>query len=440
MWEKTKKCQEPGANLTGDRLATLLGLDLKEYESDASLSDDAQQPPDCLPSDSVTAAAASPEITACGQTSADAVEPAALDHSPVQMQSDFAGLEAMSAAIRSVAERVTREAGGALKGQLKPVGQQAASETSSKAETTLPGLTARVQHYPAPPDELHTIAENELADLSEKSKRLLEERARLFEERLVEIVNKTLSQSEANVHRTVSHLEACFARAKEIESSMGESLASLARQALEAVHVQTKTLEGELSKVAELIESQVTEGLEPVTSRIQDCRAQAEEINSTLQASLTRFTQEVAEAALAETQSFGEKIATISGQAANEAQSSLESRMSQLRDTAAYLFENEIRSLSERLQHSHLESLQIRLEETFEAFRAKLQGIQQESGNFSADLLRQMRTASDALVRDVHERLQSDAQSVAANMVVMMQSRLQKLTGEFRALFDGPFA
>jgi DNA-binding ferritin-like protein len=212
---------------------------------------------------------------------------------------------------------------------------------------------------------------------------------------------------------------------------MSESLADHARQATHALQMQAKVLEGDVSKIAELIDSQITAALEPVTNRIRDFRAQAEEANSTLETSLTRFAQKKAEAALAQTQFFESKVAAISEQTVSDVRKSRESRMTQLREIAMHKLEDETIGLSERLQRSHLENLKMSLDRMFEEFRAKLEVVQQESGNCSADLLSQMRKESEVIARDLHERLQSDAQTLAVNMVAMMRCRLQKLTEEF---------
>jgi hypothetical protein len=352
------------------------------------------------------------------------------DCSKIQMHSDLSGLEALSAAVRAMPERLTQKAEEVLSRHLKT--EQTAIATS-KPEATPSGLANAAQQCPVPSHELRRIPGDELAALSE---RLLDEQAKLFEEKLVSIATKALSQSEASVHTTVSRLEGYFAQAKQLESKMSESLADHARQAMETLQMQTKLLEGDVSKIVGLIESQITAGLEPVVNRIREHRAQAEEVNSTLETSLTRFAQKTADAALVQTQFFEEKVAMISERTISEAQKNLEGRMAQMREIATHSFEGEFIALSERLQRSHLESLHMSLETMFEASRAKLEGVQQETGNCSADLLNQMRKESEVIARDFHERLQSDAQTLAVNMVVMMRRRLQKLTEEFRSIFD----
>ncbi|MBV9265071.1 MAG: hypothetical protein JO061_02770 [Acidobacteriaceae bacterium] len=446
MWGRNKRREEP-LKVTGERLTSMLGLDVIEPENEIALPVNASLPqtefsPKCEHEPALEfASQAVLKLPSPEQQSQQNFSPDTLDHSALQTQPELSGIEAMSQAIRTVGEVLTQKAEEALKGPMKAAAPEAADNMFFGAERGLPAVVTYVQpHHPTPTEEWHVVAENELADLSAKSERLLEERARLFEEKLVAIVNKTLSQSEANVHKTVSRLESSFAQAKEIQSSLGDSLACLTKQAMEAVQTQTKTVEKDLSTIAGLIESQVTAGLAPVTNRIQECRAQAEEVHSTLQTSLAQVTRETAGAVLSQTQLFEQKVSEISAQAASQAESRLEARMGELREIAIRSLDDEIRSLSDRLQRSHIENLQKGLDETFESSRAKVQLVQQEFTNFSTDLLNQMRTESENIARNFHKRLQSDAQSVATNMVATMRGKLQKLADEFSKMFDGAFA
>lgn len=442
MWGKNKRSEE-SFRMTADRLTSVLGLDLKEPADDLK-SDDAPPLPEGELSvktehDSPYAAAGQsvscdPE---CDQEPKHSIGPVALDPSAVQRQSELAGIGAMSEAFRSLTEVLTQKTGEALNAPLKPVGQQT---HNGKAAAVVPAAATHVPpRHPAAAEERHGIAEKQLDDLSAKTEHLLEERAKLFEEALGAIVNKTLSQCEATVHRTVSRLETSLAQAKEIQSSLSESLASLTRQAMEAVQTQTKTLEGDLSKVAQLIESQVTAGLQPVTHRIHECRAEAGEVQATLQANLARLTQDAAQAVSAQTQSFEQKVAAISEQAAGQAHKIFESRMSQLQESGLHSLEDQIRAVADHLQRSHIESLQRGLDDTFESSRANIQLVQQGLSSFSADLLNQMRSESENIAHNFHQQLQSDAQAVAASMVATMQGRLQKLADEFGKMFEGAF-
>jgi hypothetical protein len=427
----SSKRQQTEANAAPHRPASILGLDLEKHGSSGSICADVdpQRLPSGWTSEAPQAPGAAPADTAFDHP--EVLQSVEFDCSAIQMHSDLAGLEALSAAVRAMPERLTQKAEEALSGHLRL--DQIATGVSSKPEALQPGLGTYVQQRPVVTNELPQISEDELAALSE---RLLDGQAKLFEERLVSIANKALSQSEASVHTIVARLEGYFAKAKQLESKMSESLADHARQAMQALQTQTRALEGDVSKIAELIESKITAGVEPVVNRIQDYRAQAEEVNSSLETSLTRFAQKTAEAASVQTQFFEQKVASISEQSVSEAQKSLESRVTQLREIATHNLENEIIALSERLQHSHLETLQMSLDKMFEASRAKLEVIQQESGNCSAGILSQMRKESEVIARDFHERLQGDAQTLAVNMVVMMRHRLQKLTEEFRSIFD----
>lgn len=442
MWGKNKRSEE-SFRMTADRLTSVLGLDLKEPAADL-ISDEAPPLPEGEPSvktEHVSSDEAAGQSVSCDpecdQEPEQSIGSLALDHLAVQRQSELAGIGAMSEAFRSLTEVLTQKTGEALNAPLKPEGQQT---RNGKAITTVPTAATHVPpRHPAPAEERHGIAEKQLAELSAQSEQLLEERAKLFEEVLAAIVNKTLSQCEATVHRTVSRLETSLAQAKEIQSSLGESLASLTRQAMEAVQTQTKTLEEDLSKVAQLIESQVTAGLQPVTNRIRECRTEAQEVQVTLQANLARLAQEATQAVSVQTQSFEQKVAAISEEAAGQARKAFESRMSQLQESGLHSLEDQIRAVADRLQRSHVESLQRGLDDTFESSRANIQRVQEGLSSFSTDLLNQMRSESENIARNFHQQLQSDAQAVSASMVATMRSRLQKLANEFGKMFEGAF-
>lgn len=390
MWGRTKTSQPVESDATRERLASILGLTVEEAESTASRPNPART--------------------------------VALDTPAQQIRPGVAPSEGFSAAIGALAERLTHDTDESSTRELVPIDRQVEAAPLSVLTRTQPGPVV--------------IPERELTDLSAESQPLIEERTKLFHEQLDGIVNKTLCHSEAAVHGSVARLEAYFAQAKQIESTMDEKLASLSRSALQAVQSQTKVLEGEMSRIAEQVGSQITAALEPATTWIQNYRAQAEEINSALEASLKRFTQKAAEAALLRTRLFQESLATISEQVVSETEQSLHSKMTQLRETAARSLEDEMTSLSERLQQSHTQSLQTRLDEIFAASRTKIEMLQQQSGAISTEVLGRMRTDSEVIATELHDRFQSDAEVMEAKMVDTIRDRLQKLTEEFRSIFD----
>lgn len=424
MWGRVKKSQGIEENPVRERLASLLGLDLEESGGASSPggtfrgtellpkgesksapelkgqnspkseplpnSASADYPPSGFDLEHLPEGWTSESNTAAGSGSKATLhepKPAktlALDSSAEQNQPDLAGPQALSAAIGALAERVSQHTSETA---MRPARQQATTETFAES---------------APSDMT-----------SPESQRLLEQQTKLFQEQLAGIVNKTLCQSEATVHSSVSRLEAYFAQAKQIESAMDEKLANVTRNAVQAVQTQTKILEGELSKTAEQVGSQIAAALEPVKDWLRTYRAQADEINSALETSLTRFTQKTAEAALVRTRLFQENLAAISEQAISQAQQNLQSRLMELREVGERSLEDSMNSLSERLR--------------------------QESDSFSTKFLDQMRAKSKETVSELHDRFKSDTEALEAKMVETVQGRLQKLTGEFRSIFDGAF-
>ena len=396
MWGRTKTSQPVESDTARERLVSILGLTVEGAES--------------------TGGRPNPTKAVVVDTTAQQIQP------------DVAASDGFSAAIGALAGRLTHDTDEALPRELAPAGRKAASDTFGEAAQL--SVATYTQPHPV------LIPERELTDLPAESQRLLEERTKLFQDQLGGIVNKTLCQSEAAVHSSVARLETYFAQAKQIESTMDEKLANLSRSALQAVQTQTKVLEGEMSKIAEQVGSQITAALEPATSWIQNYRAQADEINSALEASLKRFTQKAAEAALLRTRLFQESLATISEQVVSETEQTLHSRMTQIREMASRSLEDEMASVSERLQQSHAQSLQTRLDEILAASRVRVETLQQQSGTISTEFLGRMRTDSEVIATELHDRFQSDAGVLEAKMVDTIRDRLQKLTEEFRSIFD----
>src|SRR5262249_52329602 len=93
------------------------------------------------------------------------------DGSAIQKDSDLGGLDALSAAVRAMPERLAQKAEAVLTGNFRL--EQTDTATSSKRVTVSPALGAW-QQSSALDNEFHRLPEDELALLSEKSERLLD--------------------------------------------------------------------------------------------------------------------------------------------------------------------------------------------------------------------------------------------------------------------------
>ncbi|HUI41053.1 MAG TPA: hypothetical protein VL523_03690, partial [Terriglobia bacterium] len=106
------------------------------------------------------------------------------------------------------------------------------------------------------------------------------------------------------------------AQTEEMISAVNSTLTRFTRDTREAAHAQTQAFEQRLAglfeqnlaKFSEQIACRTQAGVEAVSSRVETTRAQSEEINSKLLATLARFNEETQEAAQARAKAFEEKL------------------------------------------------------------------------------------------------------------------------------------
>jgi hypothetical protein len=391
MWGKTKIDEEEAAKTASSRLITVLGLDHSDLRDGAS-------PP--APS------SISEPINPAGKTS--------------------------GSSIYAMLERLSRREGGSDRAVVTPSGPKAEDDTSF-LQTNRASATMCVENEPLRTSEAHLPAVSVATEPTLNSERLVEKSVRQFEATMTRQEVKTVSQVDATMRPTASLLENFVADDHEMEMTMDENLANLARKMTEAAHGQINTLEESLAKVAERVSSRIQTEFEPIAKRVESYRAQAEEMNSTLESALARFTQRAEDAAKAQAWLFDEKIARVSEQAVSHAQENVQNGITQLRETATHSFEEQIAALGE--------SLERRLKETFEAWsKTQLEMAQQQASKFSSDLLSQVRTESENIVQYLHTRLKSDAQVLETKTFDAMQSKLQKATEEFRSVLERTLA
>jgi hypothetical protein len=391
MWGKAKIDDEETAKVASSRLITVLGLDHSEVRDRVS----------------------SP-VRASGSE-------------PIN-----AGVRTPGSPIHAMEQRPSQREDGTDRGLETPSGQKSQGDMSFH-QTSRVGAATCVQDAPRRADELHATVEDALTELSQKSETLVEKRARQFEESLSRIGTKTLSEVDATAPRTASRLENCVAETDGMELTMDESLANLARKMTEAAHGQISILEESLANIAEQVGSRIQREFEPLAKRVENYHAQAEEMNSNLESALARFTQRAEDAAKAQAWLLDEKITRISEQAVSQAQESVQSGITQFRDTAAQSFEERIAAFGE--------SVEKRLKESFEAWsKAQLEIVQQQASKLSSDLLSQVRSESENIAHYLHARLKSDAQLLETKTFDGMQSKLQKVTEEFRSVLERTLA
>jgi hypothetical protein len=261
-----------------------------------------------------------------------------------------------------------------------------------------------------------------------KSEKSSEKRDRQLEEKSAGIGNNGSSPVDTTVGR-LSRLEASVAESQQGELYTHDSLTNLARKMTDAVHGQINVLEESLGRIAEQIGSRIQTEFEPVAKRVEGYRVQADEINSTLEVALARFTQRAEEAAKKQTWLFEDKIARTSQQAATQVQESIQGAITQLRDAAAQSLEQRVTAIAE--------SAERRLKESFEEWsKVQLETIQQQATSLSALILTQLRTESESIAEGLQGHLKSDAQLLETKTLEAMQGRLQKVTEEFRLVLE----
>jgi hypothetical protein len=379
MWGKNKAAQEAQVNAIRNRFATVLGLTLNNQSDDEATSGltsqaleepsapvitattannesfvggiDPQDPPASEAPESVTPTTLNPGVEYV-QKSAEAFEPIEFEGPEIQIQPDITRIEAPSPAVQGVPLHLSHRTEEALPGPLRSSGQTVPNGLLQHRQPLLPGAATRAEDRPDASDAFRSNIEAALAELTRKSEGLIERQARLLEDMLTRAGDKTVSQAQASVHRTVSRFETYF--------------------------------------------------------------AQAEEMKSTLEATLTRFGERTEESAKTQAKYFEEEIARISEQAISQAQESLRGEVIHLREAATHSFQHQLASAGE--------SLERRLKESFEVWsKSQLEIIQQQVGNLSADLLSRVRIESE-------ERI-----------VEAMQGKLQKVTNELRSALERAF-
>jgi hypothetical protein len=391
MWGKTKIDEEEAAKVASSRLITVLGLDHSDLRDGAS-------PP--APS-----------------SNSEPINP---------------GGKASGPSIYAMLERLSRRQGGSDRPVETPCGPKA-EDDMSVLQANRASATMCVQNEPLKTSEAHAPAACAVIELTQNSERPVEKRAWQFEESVIRQEVKTVSQVDEAVRPTASLLENFVADDHEMEMTMDENLANLARKMTEAAHGQINILEESLAKVAERVSSRIQTEFEPIAKRVESYRAQAEEMNSTLESALARFTQRAEDAAKAQAWLFDEKIARVSEQAVSHAQENVQNGITQLRETATHSFEEQLAALGE--------SLERRLKENFEAWsKTQLEMAQQQASKFSSDLLGQVRAESENIVQYLQTRLKSDAQVLETKTFDAMQSKLQKATEEFRLVLERTLA
>lgn len=213
------------------------------------------------------------------------------------------------------------------------------------------GLDAPLEAFSSRPgdcrdasDPLRLRVDTALIELTKKGDQLLEKQAKLFGDILTRIGEKSLCQAQANVNRTITRFETYL--------------------------------------------------------------AQAEEMNSTLEATLKRFTQTIEETAQSQIRIIEERVARRSERIISQAEENPQSEMPQLQKRIE-VFQAEIAAVSGSLEARP---------------KAQLENIRPKAGNFSADLLSY-----------VHAELE-------AWILELMQDKLQKISEEFSAGIARTFA
>lgn len=366
-------------------------------------------------------------ITVLGLEHSEAKEDLTVVAAPLRSEAIDAQAEMLAASSPTVLERLSETQDGSHLVLDLPL--KTSVENGASSEPSGPATAASVQNGAAKPGEVYSTVDAALTELTQKSDELVDKQTRRFEESLAEIGNKTLSQAEATVRRSVSRLENCVAEAHEAGLTMDESLTSLAQKMTQAAQGQISGLEENLGKIAEQIGSRLQAEFGPLASRVEGYRTQTQEMTATLEGALARFTQGTEETAKRQARLFDEKLAKASEQAVSQVQESVQSGIAQLRETAAQSLEQQIASLGETIEK--------RLKENMEAWsKAQLEIIQQEASKLSSGLLNQARAESEDIAQSLQARLKSEAQILETKTLEAMHGKMRRITDEFRSIFE----
>lgn len=476
-----------------NRYATVLGLDLEEHPDssspDGSLGREDHQPA----SKSKLQALAEPSPPASAVLAGASAS--FLHKTDPQPARHGAGPESLIPNALTP-ERLSQDSEERPPDPLTTFEQHANDYTSSLRRTLLLNGTTPAQDGSVSPGALQSTVEAALTYLTEKGDELLETQAKLFEKTVAQIANQHPSQAEERLRETVSRLEAYLAQADEMKLTMDENLANLAKHTTEAAQVQSKVLEENLTEITQQIGSRLQQELAPMASRLEDYRAQVDQMHATLETALTSFTLKTEEAAHQQARSFEEKIAHMSEEALSQTQDSLHSEITQLREAAAHSFEEQMTAVADRLyaeRHDRMlaelqrtseelggqlgkqieqrceaslqQALQVlqdrllaestRLEtsetpvtgnsaaplpENIEVWsKRQLAVLEQRAGDLSTHLLDQVRAESQAIAQQLQDRLKTDTQFLETRIVDTLQGKLQTLTDEFRSLAERAF-
>ncbi|HEV2424854.1 MAG TPA: hypothetical protein VGZ29_08505 [Terriglobia bacterium] len=219
-----------------------------------------------------------------------------------------------------------------------------------------------------PAADVVRLKESELAEWREQCEKALESHSRQFQERLARVAEEAYSQAQANAQGIVSRLERCLAQAEEAKSGIEATLAGLSAKGRETADAQTGVLEATFATFT----GRIGAVDEMLTGRVDEYRAQIEELKSSLELALSNFSQRTQEAVQVQAQAFGQEVGRIAQQTLGQAEDNIDNRIAKLQEGATRSLEEQITGLAEQVRNSQSEA---------ETLLAKVQGSRLQYGS-----------------------------------------------------------
>jgi hypothetical protein len=194
----------------------------------------------------------------------------------------------------------------------------------SQTQAGLEDISNRLEGTRSQAERVNSALEATLTRFSQETQQAAEAQAASFVDSLNKLAGQIVSGTQEALDAAANRLQGARAQAQEMNGALEATMSRLSQETQQAAQMQAKALEGNLATVSEGIVSRTREGMDAVSSQVEATRVQAVEMNLALQATLARFTKDTQEAGQAQARAFEERLARISDQIVSRAQAGLE--------------------------------------------------------------------------------------------------------------------
>jgi hypothetical protein len=322
-----------------------------------------------------------------------------------------------------------------LEENLSKAQQQIVSETQAGLET----VSNRLEVTRGQAEQMSSVFEKMLAGFNQESQQAAAAHAKSFEENLRRIAEQVVDRTRDGLEAFSSRVEGSHARAEEISSHLEATMTRFGEETRQAAQAQVKSFEDNLAQVSAQLVSRTQQGLEAVSNRVEDTRARAVEMNLALEATLARFTKETQESAQAQAKVFEENLARTGEQVVARTQTGLESipqrvedfraqaqQMNTALDAAMNRFAQRVEAFRTQAQemNSALSTTMTRLAQKTEGCRAQAEELNSALGSSLTRFAQRTADVSQTQVKAFEEKLTK----VGEQLISRMQSRLEVLS------------